>query len=58
MIWEKYIAVRETGIEELNEPQWKWLLTIRHIVDINIEKGHVFGEIGRNAMREGAVQLS
>ena len=52
MIWERYISIQEAGIQDLNGPQQKWLLVMRHILDIKMEKGHAIGEVGFNDRRQ------
>ena len=41
VIFQKYVAIREAGRENLNDQQRKWLTCMRHIVEIKPHKGLV-----------------
>ena len=51
------MAIRNKGIEDLNEPQRKWLLTMQHITDVKMQKGHAVGEVGGNALRQRVLAI-
>ena len=38
-------------------PQRKWLLTMQHITDVKMQKGHAIGEVGGNPLRQRVLAI-